>query len=156
MPGKWHNSVVQVLNELCDEWAKNGPYKKVCDGNSSPIAVSYKKSTYYYQPDLYAVYQSNEKIDVYEVIDAETEGEAVMDIVYSALTPRINVLSIVCSDESKLEAIKQHARIILNKTFNDDKKAYKHMYNPRFFVYLPRSIRSSKVMKKELKRLLEF
>ncbi len=43
MAGKWHNTVVQVLRELCDEWVSKGLYKKVADGNSDPLPISYKK-----------------------------------------------------------------------------------------------------------------
>ncbi|MEM2742110.1 MAG: hypothetical protein QXJ31_02680 [Candidatus Bathyarchaeia archaeon] len=156
MAGKWHNTVVQVLRELCDEWVKNGLYKKVYDGNSDPIPISYRKQTYYYQPDLYAVYSKNEKVDIFEVIDTETEGEAVMDIVYSALTPRINVLCVVCSDNSKLEAIRQHARIILNKIFDEEKKSYNHIFRSKYFVYVPRTAKSAQAIKRLLKTQLEF
>jgi hypothetical protein len=139
---------------------KTGLYKKVCDGNSEPIPVSYKKQVYFYQPDLYAVYQRDEKIDVFEVIDAESEGEAVMDIVYSALTPHINVMCVVCSDDSKLEAIKTHARIILNKIFDDNKKPYIHIFRPKYFVHVSRDSRFTKktivAIKRQLKTEMEF
>jgi hypothetical protein len=152
--------MVQILDELCEENVRAGLYKKVYDGNSEPIAVSCKKQTYYYQPDLYAVYQKNEKIDVFEVIDTESEGEAVMDIVYSALTPHINVLCIVCSDDSKLEAIKTHAKIILNKIFDDGKKSYAHIFRPKYFVHLPRDSRFTKktivAIKRRLKTEMDF
>lgn len=156
MAGRWHNTVVQVLRELCEENVKTGLYSKFCDGNSDPIPVSYKKHTYYYQPDLYAIYQKNEKVDVFEVIDTESEGEAVMDMVYSALTPRVNVLCVVCSDSSKLEAIKLHARIILNKIFKEKQKSYASIFNPKYFVYIPRNVKSIKKMKNQLRKQMEF
>jgi uncharacterized protein YwgA len=156
MAGKWHNTVVQVLRELCDEWVSEGIYKKVADGNSDPIPISYKKQTYYYQPDLYGIYSKNDKVDIFEVIDAETEGEAVMDMVYSALTPRVNFLCMICSDQSKLEAIKQHARIILNKIFDEEKKSYSRIFRSKYFVYVPRNARSSKAIKRLLRTRLEF
>jgi hypothetical protein len=155
MAGRWHNTIVQILKELCEEGIKSGKYRKVCDGNSEPLAISYKKYTYYYQPDLYLLYPSG-KIDVFEVIDTESEGEAVMDIVYSALTPRIQVISVVCSDESKLEAIKKHARIILNKFFNEDKKSYAYIFNKKYFVYVPRNAKFFKAIKKQLKKELDL
>lgn len=137
-----------------------GYYKKVCDGNSEPIPVAYKKQVYFYQPDLYGVYKTDEKVDVYEVIDAESEGEAVMDIIYSALTPRINVLCVVCSDDSKLEAIKTHARIILNKIFDDNKKSYIRIFRPKYFVHVPRDSRFTKktrvAIKRQIKTEMEF
>jgi len=160
LAGTWHNKIVQILMELCEQNVKTGVYKKVCDGNSEPIPVSYKKQTYYYQPDLYAVYKRDEKIDVYEVIDAESEAEAVMDIIYSALTPHINVLCVVCSDDSKLEAIKTHARIILNKIFDDNKKPYAHIFRPKYFVHVPRVSRFTKrtivAIKRRVKTEMEF
>jgi hypothetical protein len=157
MAGKWHNLIVDILSELCWEWVDQGNYKKVCNGNSEPITVSYKKRSYYYQPDLYAIRPKSEKVDIYEVIDAETEGEAVMDIVYSALTPRASLLNIVCSDSSKLEAIKDHAQIILNKMFDEDGKEFASiMFNPQFFVHVPRSMKSRKKIRALLKRKLEF
>lgn len=160
MAGTWHNEIVQILRELCEQNVKTGLYKKVCDGNSEPIPVSYKKQVYFYQPDLYAVYQRDEKIDVFEVIDAESEGEAVMDIVYSALTPHINVMCVVCSDDSKLEAIKTHARIILNKIFDDNKKPYIHIFRPKYFVHVSRDSRFTKktivAIKRQLKTEMEF
>jgi hypothetical protein len=160
LAGTWHNEIVQILRELCEQNVKTGLYKKVCDGNSEPIPVSYKKQVYFYQPDLYAVYQRDEKIDVFEVIDAESEGEAVMDIVYSALTPHINVMCVVCSDDSKLEAIKTHARIILNKIFDDNKKPYIHIFRPKYFVHVSRDSRFTKktivAIKRQLKTEMEF
>lgn len=117
---------------------KSGIYRKVCDGNSDPIPITYKKQTYFYQPDLYAIYPKSELVDVYEVIDTESEGEAVMDI--------------VCSDNSKLDAIKTHARIILNKMFNEDKKSYAKIYNPKYFVYMPRKTKGYERIKKELRK----
>lgn len=160
MAGTWHNNIVQILRELCEQNVKTGLYKKVCDGNSDPISINYKKQNYFYQPDLYAVYQKTEKIDVFEVIDAESEGEAVMDIVYSALTPHINVLCVVCSDDSKLEAIKTHARIILNKIFDDNKKSYASVFNPKYFIHVPRDSRFTKktmtAIKKRIKTEMDF
>jgi len=156
LAGNWHNRIVQILDELCEENVKAGVYKKVYDGNSEPIAVSCKKQTYYYQPDLYAVSPKSEKIDVFEVIDTESEGEAVMDIVYSALTPHINVLCIVCSDDSKLKAIKTHAKIILNKIFDDNKKSYAHIFNPKYFVHVSRSSRFTKKSMTAIKRQLRL
>ena len=153
MAGRWHNVVVEILRELCDEWKEDGRYKKVCLGNSDPIAVSYRKTTYYYQPDLYGL-RPREVTDIYEVIDTETEGEAVMDIVYSALVPRVNVLQMVFSEEWKAEAIRDHATILLNR-FHDDGKAFQRIYRPKYFVYLPRGTSRSK-MKRTLRRELEF
>ncbi|MDI6820531.1 MAG: hypothetical protein QMC89_06490 [Candidatus Hodarchaeaceae archaeon] len=145
MAGKWHNTIVEILEELCQEWVEQGYYKKVCDGNANPITVSYKKTPYYYQPDLYAIRPKSEKVDIYEVVDTESEGEAVMDIVYSALTPRVNLLLLVCSDGSKLQAIKGHAEIILNKMLDEDGKPFsKKMYSPRYFVHIPREMRNRK------------
>jgi len=160
LAGTWHNEIVQILRELCEESVKVGMYKKVCDGNSDPIPVSYKKQIYFYQPDLYGVYMSDEKIDVYEVIDAESEGDAVMDIIYSALTPRINALCVVCSDDSKLEAIKTHARIILNKIFDENKKSYIRIFRPKYFIHVPRYSRLTKktraTMKRQIKTAMQF
>ena len=160
LAGNWHNVIVQTLKELCEKNVKAGLYSKVSDGNSDPIPVSYKKQTYYYQPDLYAVYRKNEKIDVFEVIDTENEGEAVMDIVYSALTPHINALCVVCSDESKLEAIKTHARIILNRIFYDKQKSYVHVFNQKYFVHVPRQSRFTRKsmtgVKKYLRQQMDF
>jgi len=155
MAGRWHNMIVQILKELCEERIKSRKYKKICDGNSEPLAISYKKYTYYYQPDLYLVYPKKD-IDVFEVIDTESEGEAVMDIVYSALTPGIHCISVVCSDESKLEDIKKHARIILNKFFDEDKKSYARIFNKNYFVYVPRNAKSFKAIKKQLKKELDL
>lgn len=152
MAGKWHKMMVQILRELCEEDIKSGVYSKVCDGNSEPIPVTYKKQTYYYQPDLYGVYVKSELVDIYEVIDTESEGEAVMDSVYSALTPRINVLCVVCSNDIKLEAIKKHARIILHKIFTEHKKSYAKIYNQKYFVYMPRKTKGYETIKKELKK----
>lgn len=154
MAGRWHKKIVNILKELCQEWVDSGLYKKYYDGNSDPIPITYKKSTYYYQPDLYAIYNRTGKVDVYEVIDTESEGEAVMDIVYSALTPRINVLCIVCSDSSKLKAVKKHARIILNKMYDEDKKKYVKIFNPKYFVTVPKEVRSWKRVKEELRNQL--
>ena len=155
LAGKWHNAVIEILSELCGEWEKAGTYKKTCRGDSEPIAVSYMKTTYYYQPDLYAVYvKRGQKIDIYEVIDTETEGEAVMDIVYSALA-RTNVLAMICSDESKLNAIRDHAKILLNRLYDEDRKKLERIYNPKYFIYLPRAM-PKKRMKKKLRKQLDF
>ena len=155
---------VEIVHQVMMNWESLTRGPMGIPGVPSPagfslgsVAVDFsQKQTYYYQPDLYAVYSKNEKVDVFEVIDTETEGEAVMDIVYSALTPRINVMCVVCSDNSKLEAIKLHARIILNKMFDEEKKAYAHMFNSKYFVYISRTSRSLRVIKKELKKQMDF
>jgi hypothetical protein len=154
LAGKWHNEVVKILRELCEQHMKTGYYKKVCDGISDPIPISYKMQTYYYHPDLYSVYKSDEKIDVYEVIDTETDGEIVMDIVSSALTPRINALCVVCSNESKLDDVKKYAKIILNKIFDDNKKPYSNIYRPKYFMYIPKDTRFTKKTILSIKRRL--
>ena len=163
MAGKWHNEIVKILRELCEQQlAKTGCYKKVCDGMGYPIAISHKTQTYYYHPDLYAVYKSESarSVDVYEVIDAEPEGEIVMDIVSSALTPRINMLCVVCADDSKLEDVKKHAKIILDKMFDDDGKSYYRIYRPKYFVHIPRNTQFTKkdiaTIKRQLKTSMDL
>jgi len=155
LAGKWHNMIVKILCHLCQDWVEKGKYKKVCNGNIDPLPVTYKKQVYFYQPDLYAIHIDTEKVDVFEVIDTESEGEAVMDLIYSALTPHIGNLCVVCSDNSKLEAIKTHARIILNKIFTENKEPFLE-FNPRYFVYVPREARVIRTIKKQLKEQLEF
>jgi len=155
LAGRWHNMIVKILEDLCQDWVEKGKYKKVYDGNIDPIPVSYKKQVYLYKPDIYAIVSETEKVDVFEVIDTETEGEAVMDIVYSALTPHISNLCMVFSDNSKLETVKRHAQIILNKIFTEDGKQFLDL-NPRYFVHVPREAKVIKTIKKQLKEQLEF
>jgi len=154
LAGKWHNEIVNILRELCEQSAY---YKKVYDGISDPIHITYKTETYFYRPDLYAVYKSESahSVDVYEIIDTEPEGEIVMDIVSSALTPRINALCVVCSNDSKLDdVVKKDAKIILNKIFDDEKKSYSRIYTPKYFVHIPRDTRFTKKNIASIKRRL--
>jgi len=155
LASEWHNMIVEILKELCQEYVEKGKYKKVKDGNIEPIPVSYRKHVYLYRPDLYAIWSKTEEVDVYEVIDTESEGEAVMDIVYSALTPRISNLCMVFSDNTRLETMKKHAQIILSKIFTEDKESFME-FNPRYFVYVPKEARVKKTVKNQLRERLEF
>jgi hypothetical protein len=156
LAGKWHNEIVEILRGLCQQLVKTRYYKKVCDGMSDPIAISYKTQTYYYHPDLYAVYKSESarSVDIYEVIDTEPEGEVVMDIVSSALTPRINAFCVVCSTQSKLDDVKKHAKIILNKIFDDEQKSYSRIYTPKYLVLIPKGTPFTKNTITSIKRTL--
>jgi len=155
LAGKWHNMIVEMLEDLCNEWVEKGKYRRVYDGNVDPIPISYRKQVYLYKPDLYAIASDTGKVDIFEVIDTESEGEAVMDIIYSALTPNVNGLCMVCSDNSKLEIIKKHAQIILNKIFTEDKELFLEFY-PRYFVYVPKETKVKKTVKSLLRERLEF
>jgi len=155
LAGKWHNMIVEILEDLCNEWVEKDKYRRVYDGNVDPIPVSYRKQVYLYKPDLYAIASDTGRVDVFEVIDTESEGEAVMDIIYSALTPNVNGLCMVCSDNSKLEIIKKHAQIILNKIFTEDQEQFL-VPVLRYFVHVPKEERVKKTIKKQLKEQLEF
>jgi hypothetical protein len=155
LPGRWHNLIVAILKELCQDWVIKGKYKKVYDGNIDPVFISFRKHVYPYKPDLYAVWAETEKVDICEIIDTEPEGEAVMDIVYSALTPHVSNLVMICSDSAKLELIKTHARIILNKIFAEDGERFLE-FNPRYFVHVPKDAMVKKTIKKQLSKQLEF
>ena len=160
MAGTWHNKMVQILDELCQEDVKNGIYSKVYDNKAIDPPLSYMKQVVWYQPDLYAVRKKDEKIDVFEVIDTESEGEAIGDIVLSALTPRISSLCIVCSDFKYLEKLKTNAKVILNKIYNEDQDSYASIFNPNYFTHIPKNTRFTKKtiakIKKQLKQQLEF
>jgi len=160
LAGTWHNKIVQILYELCQEDFKNGIYSKVYNNKAIDSPISYMKQVAWYQPDLYAVHKKEETIDVFEVIDTESEGEAIGDIVLSALTPRIANFCIVCSDSKYLEKIKTNAKVILNKIYDEDKNPYASIFNPHYFVHIPKNTRFTKktsvAIKKMLKQQLEF
>jgi hypothetical protein len=160
LAGTWHTKIVQILDELCQEDVKNGIYSKVYKNKAIEPTLSYMKQVVWYQPDLYAVRKKDEKIDVFEVIDTETEGEAIGDIVLSALIPHIADFCIVCSDYKYLEKIKTNAKVILNKIYDEDKKPYSSIFNPNYFVHIPRNTRFTQktiaTIKKQLKQQLEF
>ena len=153
---------VKALFELCEDYES---YDKVWDGNKRPIGITVGRSTYTYQPDVYASYWRSGKVDVYEVIDSEPDGELVMDLVYAALTPRVETIGMVLADTKKLETAKLHAKIILGRlceeslTFEGSSVYYEplsHLFQPKYFVYIPRRIKSSKVVRSVLKRKMEF
>ena len=162
MPGKWHNSVVKTLFELCENYDS---YDKIWDGNKRPIGITVGRSTYYYQPDLYASYWRGGKLDVYEVIDSETEAELVMDLVYSALVPNAETIAMVFSNAEKLERAKLHGKIILSRlcqeslTFEGTSVYYEplsNLFQHKYFVHIPKRVTSSKDIRRILKRRLEF
>lgn len=155
MPSEWHEMILEILRDLCQEYVEKEKYKKVKDGNIDPLPISYRKHVYLYRPDLYAIWSETEKVDVYEVIDTESEGEAVMDIVYSALTPHIGNLCMVFSDSSSFEKVKKHARIILNKIFTEDREPFLEL-NPRYFVHVPKETKVKKTVRNQLRERLEF
>ena len=146
--------MVQILYELCQEDVKNGIYSKVYDNKVIEPPLSYMKQVVWYQPDVYAVRKKDETIDVFEVIDTETEGEAIGDIVLSALTPRLGYLVIVCSDSKYLEKIKTNAKVILNKIYDEEQKSYGSIFNPNYFVHIPKNIRFTKKTSLAIKRML--
>jgi hypothetical protein len=118
------------------------------------------KQVVWYQPDVYAVHKKEEAIDVFEVIDTEKEGEVIGDIVLSALTPHVNSLTIVCSDSKYLEKIKTYAKVILNKIYDEDQNSYTSIFNPNYFIHIPRNTRFTKknnlAIKRMLRQQLEF
>jgi hypothetical protein len=125
LAGTWHNKIVEILSELCEEDVDNGIYGKGKVYNDKAIdpPLTYMKQVVWYQPDLYAVRRKEEKIDVFEAIDTESEGEAIGDTVLSTVTPRISSLSRVCSDPSYMERIKTNAKVILNRIFDEDQNS---------------------------------
>jgi len=161
LAGTWHNKIVQILDELCQEDVKNGIYSKVHNNKPIDSPISYMKQVVWYQPDLYAIRKKEEKIDVFEVIDTQSEGEAVEDMVLSALTPRVSSLCIVCSDSEYLEKIKKKAIVILHKIYDEDKKSYASIFNPKYFMHVPKNTRFTKPrsvarIKSMLRQQLEF
>jgi hypothetical protein len=160
LAGKWHNEIVKILDELCQEDLKNGLYSKVYNNKAIESPVSYNKQVAWYQPDIYAVHKRDETIDVFEVIDTESEGEAIGDVVLSALTPHIRNFCVVCSDSEYLERIKTNAKIILNKIYDENQNSYAFMFNPRYFAYVPKDTQFTQknisTIKRTLKRQFEF
>lgn len=162
MPGRWHNAIRDTLFELCETY---DPYDKVWDGNKRPIGITVGRTTYYYQPDIYATYERSQKVDVYEVIDSESDGELVMDLVYSALTPRAETIGMVFSDAKKLETAKNHAKIILGRlcqesfTIEGSSVFYEplsDLYQPKYFVHIPKRMLNRDKIRKSLRRGFEF
>lgn len=161
MPGKWHNAVVKALFELCEE---HDSYDKIWDGNKRPIGISVGKNTYYYQPDIYASYWRGGKLDVYEVIDSESEAELLMDIVYSALVPNAETIAMIFSNAQKLERARLHAKIILSRlcqeslTFEGTSVYYEpliELFQSKYFVHVPKRT-NARSIRNILKKRLDF
>lgn len=160
MVGTWHKKVVRILEELCQEDVKNGIYSKVYDNKTIDSPISYNKQVVWYQPDIYAVRKEDEAIDIFEVVDTQSEGEAIGDIVLSALTPRALNFCIVCSDSTYLEKIKTYAKVILNKIYNENQNSYAFIFKQKYFAYIPKNTRFTQkdiaTIKKTLKQQFEF
>lgn len=86
-----------------------------------PIPITHFRTTIYYRPDVYGRTTLG-KLDIYEVVYTESEGEVVADIVYSALSENISSLSIICSDKEYTQKIKKLAEIVLNRIHDDKGK----------------------------------
>lgn len=162
MPGKWHNAVVSALFQLCEE---NDSYDKVWDGNKRPIGITVGRTAYYYQPDIYATYWRTRKLDVYEVIDSETEPELVTDLVYAALTPNVETIAMVFSNPEKLERAKVHGKILLSRLCQESMtiegtsvfyEPLSELFKPKYLVHVPKRLTDVKSIRRILKRKLEF
>ncbi len=68
MKKKWHQQVIDITVELCEEWKKRGKYKSIIRGSPmNPVTISCGRSVHFYQPDIYA-YSKKGELDIYEFL----------------------------------------------------------------------------------------
>jgi len=123
-----HDRVVGIVHELCD----GANFYKEGDVHADHLGFSYKPidiispsskvrrgELHISNPDVWAKHSSNNKIDIYEVWDGQSEPEDVRDIVFAALTPNICSLAIICFDE-KTAALAKRLSIIILSAIHDE------------------------------------
>ncbi len=119
---KRHNKVIEILFELCKKYNNykdvyadhiNEKYKKI------PILSNNKKILYNYQPDIWCKLKSNNKKEIFEVWDSQSEDACVGDILLSALTEDINFIYIICFEKSQYDLALKLVEIVLSSIFNE-------------------------------------
>jgi hypothetical protein len=123
-----HNKVVKVLFELSKNYKS---YRKVyahhISQNYKPLQIlsSQKRGeaeVYAYNPDLWCKWKNN-KIDIYEVWDNQTEDACVGDIVLAALTQDVYMIYIVCFSKRQYNLARKLVRVLLSSLFDEEGNA---------------------------------
>jgi len=118
-----HDRVVEILYGVC---RAHRPYTAVYADHLrapfKPIGIPAGKGgevskVYHFRPDVWARL-SNGKIDVIEVWDEQSEAGGVQDLILTALTPRLNSMTIVCFDEAAVAKAKELASAVLSAAYN--------------------------------------
>jgi len=156
-----HDKVVSTLYELCRGYK---PYSKVY---ADHVNVPYKviqihsqelrrvAAVYKFQPDVWARYKRG-GVDVFEVWDSQTPSDCTEDILFSALTPGIQYLSIVCLGRGQYELAKILSAVILTTLHDEEGKSLLDNRNV-LISRIPEEIKSDpQKIKLQLKKDFEF
>jgi hypothetical protein len=118
-----HDRVVEILYNLCKT---RGPYKAVYADHIGVPARSIQIHSprgggelkgHSFMPDVWGRLP-NGKVDVLEVWDEQSEAGGVQNLLWTALTPHLNSMAIVCFDQKSVEHAKELTRLILSSIFN--------------------------------------
>ena len=120
-----HDTVVSIIYNLAK---KDSDYQEVYADHISvgyetiDLKTKYHKRkaamTYQYTPDIWCKYKRNRKIDIYEIWDNQLREACVEDILFSALTPNIETLSIICFEKKQYDLACELVKIILFSLFS--------------------------------------
>lgn len=156
-----HDKIVRVLYELCNEYQL---YKKVyadhisqdykCISILTELSRRTPVKAYAYNPDLWCKYKNG--ISVYEVWDNQAREACVEDILFTALTPNIRDLSIVCIQEFQYELAKELTEVILNSLYNEDSELLINPKEKLLIALIPDNLKNHNELKQHLYKKLKF
>ena len=110
-----HDRVIEILYDLCKGY--KGYAKVYADHigkenyKSINILSHHKRGAaevYPFYPDIWCTANRTGKIDIFEVWDSQSEDakKCVEDVLFSALTPNIYLLYIICFEKEQYELAK--------------------------------------------------
>jgi len=121
-----HDRTVEILYGLCKAHRSyRAVYADHLETPFKPIEISpshvmgLQGKPYRFRPDLWARLKNN-KIDLIEVWDEQSEAGGVQDFVLAALTPRIATFTIVCFDKATVDNAKALAGVILPSLHDEE------------------------------------
>jgi hypothetical protein len=157
-----HDEIVSILLELCKGYKV---YSTSYPGRKRRLAFAIPRSgkpiSKQYEPDVIAEWRRGKYKDIYEVWHSESEGEAVLDILYPALhraqNKEIKYLIIVCTGYN---LGKEEAKDLTNLILNNlrDKEGESLFRSDEVLVTeIPEKIQADRLkMKEYLKQELKF
>jgi hypothetical protein len=157
--GSEHDEIVKILFELCQDYNYSQIHAYNISEECDPLPITLPRRgrslTENYNPDIWAE-TKRRLIDIYEVWHSETESEAILDILYSALTKNVNYLHIVCTGDNITEdRAEDLVYLILGKLY---KGGYRAIHPSWVYITgIPEEIKgNSKGIKRHLKKAFGF
>lgn len=126
MANRRHDRIIEILFDLLKN---DEDYKK---RNADHIEENYKSINILsnnnrgpsknreYNPDIWCQLKKTNEIDIIEIWDSQSREACVEDILFSALTPNVCTLSIICFEKKQQKLASELVKLLLSSLFNDE------------------------------------